>query len=315
MGEVVELINTADMRYKSEKREFIIDALALPVSITESNRATYYICAYYKAASLGAKAFFYTDARESSLLDKNSNRGALYYMFLLCGTDKTEQLGEYTRKVEGFTTEKMQQHVFKKLKFSQSAKYEISDADAKKSKAFPAALADFKENGITRTQLTLIKGYEGVYKRNLDIYANTAIGVGAVTAFDVDAKQIKASKYLGVTLSTENSPAIAIAITNASGDVAYIAQTNSVNGESEYFFDLTGWVDNVSESDKLYVSICLLSDDETSKVTISDMKLYGSSGLEYMAVIIIAVVAVVAVGLIAAVVGLALKRKKKRQQD
>ena len=316
MNEVVDLLNTSDMRYKSEKREFIIDALALPVTtISESSRATYYICAYYKAAELGAEAFFYTDERESSLLDKNSNRGALYYMFMLCGTDKTEQLTEYTRKVEGVTGEYMQKYVFKKFTFLQNAKYELPETDAKRTGVFPASFADFNENSITRAHLSLVAAQDGKYDRNLDVYALTADGIGAVTAFEVDAKQIKASKYIGITVSSVNAPSMVISITSVSGDVAYIAQSDLVNGKTEYFFDITGLSENVSESDKLNVSICLLSDDDVSEITVSNMKLYGNSGFGGKTVMIIVIVALAAVALIGAIVALAIKRKKKLNND
>lgn len=311
MNEVLDLVNTADMRYKSEKREFIIDSLALPLTISESNRATYYICAYYKAAQLGAKAFFYNDSFGHSLLDKNSNRGALYYMFLLCGTNKTEQLTEYTRKVEGFTGEDMQKHVFKKLTFLQNAKYEISESDSKKVTPFPVGLDKFEENGITRAQLSL----DSSKNRELDVFAKTALGIGAVTAFDVDAKQIKASKYLGITVSSENAPSIVVSITDENNEIAYVAQTDLVNGESEYYFDITGFGENVSEADKLTVSICIVSDDLDSQITVSDMSLYGNSGLGSTTVIIIVIVAAVALVLVVGIVLLALKRKKKHQQD
>ena len=314
MGEVVDLLNTADMRYNSEKRDFIIDALALSETMNESNRATYYICAYYKAAEMGAKAFFYTDTK-ASLLDKSDNKNALYYMFMLCGTNKTEQLTEYTRKVDGFTNEDMQKHVFKSLTFLQNAKFEISDDDAKRNSAFPVSFAEFKENDITRAQLTLIKISNGSYDRHLDVYALTGKGVGAVSAYEISAKEIMKAKYLGVTASSENEPTLILAITTSDGKTAYAAQAKLVNGESECFFDLSDIARNVNEADKLTVSLCLVSDDEISAATFTDMTLYGKSGMGGETVIIIVVVAVVAIGLIAAIVALAAKRKKKQKQD
>lgn len=315
MNEVVDLINTADMRYQSEKRGFIIDALALPTTISESNRATYYICAYYKAAQIGAEAFFYTDHAPYSLLDQNENRGALYYMFLLCGTDRTNQLAEYTRKVEKFTEQDMQNHVFKKMTFLQNAKYEISGTDAKRSSAFPVPFVDFEENAITQATLSVVNKMGGGYGRALNIHSYTEAGIGAVTAYEVSAKQIKASKYIGITASSENAPIMALCISSATqSNISYIAETQLVNGETEYFFDLAGFVESVGENDKLVISICLLSDDAESNVTVTDIKLYGNSGFDTTTVIIIVAVAVVAVGLVGAIVALALKRKKKMKQ-
>ena len=302
------------MRYNSEKRDFIIDALALSETMNESNRATYYICAYYKAAEMGAKAFFYTDTK-ASLLDKSDNKNALYYMFMLCGTNKTEQLTEYTRKVDGFTNEDMQKHVFKSLTFLQNAKFEISDNDAKRNSAFPVSFSEFKENDITRAQLTLIKNSNGSYDRHLDVYALTGKGVGAVSAYEISAKEIMKSKYLGVTASSENEPMLILAITTSDGKTAYVAQAKLVNGESECFFDLSDIARNVNEADKLTVSLCLVSDDEASAATFTDLTLYGKSGMGSETVIMIVVVAVVAIGLIAAIVALAAKRKKKQKQD
>ena len=314
MGEIVDLLNTADMRYQSEKRDFIIDSLALPTTMNESNRATYYICAYYKAAELGAQAFIYNDA-DQPLVDKESNKNALYYMFMLCGTNKTEQLTEYTRKVDGFTNEDMQKHVFKSLTFLQNAKFEISDDDAKRNSAFPVSFAEFKENDITRAQLTLIKISNGSYDRHLDVYALTGKGVGAVSAYEISAKEIMKAKYLGVTASSEHEPTLSLAITTSDGKTAYAAQAKLVNGESECFFDLSDIARNVNEADKLTVSLCLVSDDEASAATFTDMTLYGKSGMGGETVIMIVVVAVVAIGLIGAIVALAAKRKKKQKQD
>ena len=316
MNEVVDLINTADMRYQSEKREFIIDALALPTTMTESNRATYYICAYYKAAELGAGALFYTDFGDYTLLDKNANKGALYYMFMLCGTNKTEQLTEYTRKVEGYTNDDMQKHVFKNLTYLQNAKYEISDDDAKRVKDFPASLADFKENSVTVAYLTLENKLGGGYERALNVKADTGKGIGAVTAFEVNAKQIKASKYIGVTASSENNATLILSVSSVStGKVVYIAEANLVNAESECYFDITGFAQKVGDNEKLTVSLCLISDDDEASAVINGMALYGNSGFDITSVLIIVAVVVVAAGLVGAIVALAVKRKKKLQQD
>ena len=108
---------------------------------------------------------------------------------------------------------------------------------------------------------------------------------------------------------------MALCISSATqSNISYIAETQLVNGETEYFFDLAGFVESVGENDKLVISICLLSDDAESNVTVTDIKLYGNSGFDTTTVIIIVAVAVVAVGLVGAIVALALKRKKKMKQ-
>jgi len=314
MQEMSDLIDLAAMRYESEKREFIIDSLALPTTLSESNRAAYYICAYYKAVETGARAFIYSaDSAKTDLLDKDMKKNALYYMFVMCGTNKTAQLSDYTAKVDGYNAERFEQNVFKKLTYMQNVRYELDEKTAKRWTAFPVALENFRENDVTMAKMVLRRASNGDYTRVLNISANTSGGMGAVTAYEVDAKDIRASKYIGITASSENRPDLVLVVTSGSS-VLYVAQTELANSESEYYFDISELAENVNEKDKLTVSLCLVSDDELSEISISNMALYGSSGFGSTTVIIIIAVVVAALALVALIVFLAVRRKKKQYE-
>ncbi len=313
LNEISELIDLASMRYGSEKREFIIDALNFPEKISDSNRATYYICAYYRAAEVGAKAFIYS----SDLYDKDGNRNALYYMFMLCGTDNTSQLTDYTEKVDGYDAERLNKHVFKKLTFLQGAEYEIAENAKKNMTSMPVKLEELRENGITTAQMELKGSADGAYKKVLNISAATAMGTGAVTALQVDAKDIKAAKYIGITASSDNRPMLVLTVSSNSqtNKVLYVAEADLVNSESEYYFDISKLAEHINESDTLSLSLCIVSDDDTSSITVSSMALYGSSGFGSTALIITIVVILAAALLIGLIVMLAIKRKNRHQYD
>ncbi|MBQ4091066.1 MAG: hypothetical protein IJC64_01985 [Clostridia bacterium] len=315
LSEITDFLNTAAMRFGSERRDFIIDSLTLPTTISENNRATYYICAYYKACEVGADALIYSaDASLATLLDKNSNKGAMYYMFLLCGSDVTGQLAEYTEKVEGYGVDELNKHVFKKLTYRQNALYELPEVDANRVTPFPAMLDSFAENSITLAHMSATADGNGIYGRELTVVANTGNGIGAVTAVNVPAKALKEAKYLGITVSSKNRPTLILSITNnASGSkVTYIAEAALVNAETEYYFDISELAERIGESDDLTVTIHLSSKDEVSEITVSDISLYGASGLGWTTVLIIIIVVVCALALVGAIVLLALRRKKKQ---
>ncbi|MBE6583933.1 MAG: hypothetical protein E7649_02970 [Ruminococcaceae bacterium] len=317
MNEVTDLIDLASMRFGSEKRDFIIDSLALPTTISENNRAAYYICAYYKAAEIGARAFIYSaNDPLTSLQAKDSKPGALYYMFVLCGTNKTDQLTTYTAKADGYTNDRFKQTVFKKLTYLQGVEHEISESTQKNVHEFPVKLENFKENEISLADMTLTKRSNGTFARVLDFSAATDQGVGAISAFNVDAKDIKAAKYIGITVSSDNCPTLFLTISNGSNDnsVLYVAQTDLVNAASTYYFDISEFAERVDESDKLNISICIASDDEVSSVSISSISLYGSSGFGSTTIIIIIVVALIVLLLIALIVFLAIRRKNKNRK-
>ncbi len=314
LGEITDFFNSAAMRFGSEKRDFIIDALTLPTSISERNRATYYICAYYKACEVGAKAIVYS-ANANSLLDKNASKNAMYYMFLLCGTDETSQLAEYTARVEGFGEDVLQKHVYKNITYYQTPSYELPETDANRVSAFPATLDSFTENGLALAHMQLKKNADGTYGRALNVLASTKNGMGAVTAINVPAKSIKEAKYIGITATSKNRPTLILSITDsASGnEIVYIGEAALVNAETEYYFDISELAERIGESDTLTVTLHLASNDDVTDATIHNVSLYGASGLGWDTAIIIIIVVVVVGTLVGLTVFLALRRKKKRE--
>jgi hypothetical protein len=314
LSEIADFFNSAAMRFGSEKRDFIIDALTLPTGISERNRATYYICAYYKACEVGAKAIVYS-ANANSLLDKNASKNAMYYMFLLCGTDETSQLAEYTARVEGFGEDVLQKHVYKNITYYQTPSYELPETDANRVSAFPATLDSFTENGLALAHMQLKKNADGTYGRALNVLASTKNGMGAVTAINVPAKAIKEAKYIVITATSKNRPTLILSITDsASGnEIVYIGEAALVNAETEYYFDITELAEHIGESDTLTVTLHLASNDDVTDATIHNVSLYGASGLGWDTAIIIIIVVVVVGALVGLTVFLALRRKKKRE--
>ena len=314
LGEITDFFNSAAMRFGSEKRDFIIDALTLPTGISERNRATYYVCAYYKACEVGAKAIVYS-ANSNSLLDKNASKNAMYYMFLLCGTDETSQLAEYTARVEGFGEDVLQKHVYKNITYYQTPSYELPETDANRVSAFPATLDSFTENGLALAHMQLKKNADGTYGRALNVLASTKNGMGAVTAINVPAKAIKEAKYIGITATSKNRPTLILSITDsASGnEIVYIGEAALVNAETEYYFDITELAERIGESDTLTVTLHLASNDDVTDATIHNVSLYGASGLGWDTAIIIIIVVVIVGALVGLTVFLALRRKKKRE--
>lgn len=314
LGEITDFFNSAAMRFGSERRDFIIDALTLPTGISERNRATYYVCAYYKACEVGAKAIVYS-ANANSLLDKNASKNAMYYMFLLCGTDETSQLAEYTARVEGFGEDVLQKHVYKNITYYQTPSYELPETDANRVSAFPATLDSFTENGLALAHMQLKKNADGTYGRALNVLASTKNGMGAVTAINVPAKAIKEAKYIGITATSKNRPTLILSITDsASGnEIVYIGEAALVNAETEYYFDITELAERIGESDTLTVTLHLASNDDVTDATIHNVSLYGASGLGWDTAIIIIIVVVIVGALVGLTVFLALRRKKKRE--
>ena len=309
LSELSDLLDLAELRYESEKRSFIVDALSLPLTISEKNRATYYICAYYNALDAGAEAFIYSNYFGAGIYNKDGARSDLYYMMKLCGTNTTSQLSDYVVKAPSFSQDKLGAKQFKYLHFTQKPTYELPESVLKRRSDFPAGLDAFRENGNTLA-FTSMRG--GSTQRILNVTANTAAGLGAVTAYGVPAEDVRSAAYLGIRVASSNSPLLIVNISNNKG-VDYTAEVQLVNGESDYYFDLSKIAKELDDSDTLTVSLCIASDDDRSGITVSNISLYGSSGTGSSTVITIIIVAACVLALVALTVFLVLRRKKKQE--
>lgn len=308
LSEFSDFIDKSEMRYKSEKREMIIDGLDISGVNDSKNRAAYYTLAYYTAAEQGFGAFIYT----GSIYGGNYSRSDLYFAFMMCGSSMNSQLAEYTSRFKGAYVPAFENHISNNLKYIQSASTEISEQAARQEKSFPVSLAGFETVGNVKNFQGKMTADGNSWLLEADLSAAHA---GAIAA-SVPAESIVNSGYLGITLDGDAGQTIYVLLKSEGADTAHtlIGECKTQNGKSTYYFDLAEFTKDIDSSGEVTVAICLLPNgDEEVDVEILDLSLYGNSANNTETIIVIVVVAVILAALVALIVLLAVKRKKKAE--
>ena len=307
LSEFSDFIDRSEMRYKSEKRDMIIDGLAMRKGTDSQNSAAYYAFAYYTAAENGFDAFIYS----GKLCGDGYSRSDLYYAFMMCGSSMNSQLSDYTSKFKGVHIPAFDDHVSNNLNYVQRASSKIDEQSAKHKKSFPASLSSFKLIGD-------VKNFQGTLNENgsswlLELNASGA--ASGVMATGVSAESIVGSKYVGITLKSEAARTVYLMIRNEKGGAeqyTLVGECQVEKGQRTYYFDISEFAKGVDESDTFTVAICMIPDaDEETSVEVVGMALYGNSTTDTETIIIIIVVVVIVLALVGLIVLLAVKRKKK----
>ncbi len=311
ISEFSEFIDKSEMRFKSEKRDMIIDGLALQSDSGSKNCAAYYTMAYYTAAENGFEAFIYS----GSVYGDKFTRSDLYFAFMMCGSSTNSQLKEYTDKLTGATVPEFDSFITNNLKYAQSGETQMKDSVLKQKKAFPSALSSFETVGD-------VKNFQG--KLNDDgfawlLEADLTSKASGIIATSVPAESIVESGYLGITLNAGSGDTLYVLLKNENtraDTYTYLGECKTENGEVTYYFNLGDFTDGVDTSDEVTVALCLVPDGgEEASVEIVDVSLYGNSAKSTETVIVIIVVVVVVLALAGLIVLLVIKRKKKASSE
>jgi len=309
LSSLSDFIDKSEMRYKSERRDMIIDGLSLGGDVSGKNRAAYYTYTYYSAAELGFDAFIYSD----SVYGNEYSRADLYFAFLMCGSSMNSQLSDYTDRLEDAYVPDFDEYITNNLKYVQSAKTEITEQAQKNKKPFPISLPYFEYIGG-------VSNYQG--KMNEDgplwvLEADLDDVTGGICASGISAEDLLSSGYVGITLGAAENHTLSLLIQNEGAERrTFIGECRTDNGEKTYYFDISDFTKDLKSSDTLTLAICLLPDgDSDATVEIKEVALYGASATVTETVIVVIVVAVVVAALVGSIVLLAVKRKKKHTSD
>ena len=320
LSDLIALLNSESMLYNESPRTLIIDRLSLPHTISEANRAAYYAYAYYKAAEAGIDALIY-DGRdeESGLLNSAGTRTGFYYAFLMCGSNVTDQLSDYTEKIRGGKLPSMKDYKTRELVYEQEVKTEVSRAILSNKKDFPVSLREWipaaacyvaelgrpQENG---TQALTLKG------------SPTSSHV-AVSHYEIPAEKILESGYVGITMSSRSPETVTLLITKR-GDgqaisSAYVGEVSTTGAETTYYFNISPFTDTLRSSDVLTVSICASPNGASrdTELTVREIALYGTSGngsSTFLTVIVVMLCTLAVCGLLFI---LTQRRKRLRSYD
>ncbi len=309
LSEVVSFADSAEMRFKSEKRSMIIDGLALPASVSQKNRAAYYTYAYYTAAENGFKAFIYSSDK-SSLYTSDGERSDLYYSAFMCGSSLYSQLSGYTDKITTHPEPKFSDFVANTLTYDQSVDVEVAESVKNVKKALPIPYTSFNPLGsVYNSQLALSKDGERLWL----VESLSDGGFGAVST-TIKAENINSAGYIGVTMSSKSAPAIALVLSDPSSHT-YIGEAKTANAETTYYFKISDFTGDVESSSDITLTLVLFPDDgEVSSVEIKEIALYGTSAGGLQSVVIIIIVALVALASVGLIVWLVIRRKRKAER-
>lgn len=317
LADFLALTESEGLQIGDKARRVLIDSLALPITLSEKNRAAYYTYTYYKASELGIDTFIYSaDAPNAALLSASGKRSDLYYSYLMCGSDITDQLHDYTDKIPNAPIPSFSDHCSRKLTYEQNVKIELSASLGKSKKSFPIELETFKAAGAAQNaDISYISSNKNEIQ-TLTVSGNTASVCSAVTSFGVTADKLIESGYIGITMSSPTPLNVALIISDNSNNAAYVGEAEVSSIPESYFFNVTRFTNDIKASDELTISICVLPSDkaETCSLSVSEIALYGSSGNGSSTVVSIIIVIVVTLG-ICGLLFLLTRRRKKRRYD
>ena len=307
LSEFSDFIDKSEMRYKSEKRDMIIDGLEMREGTGSRNSAAYYTMAYYTAAANGFDAFVYT----GSLYGNNYSRADLYFAFMMCGSSMNSQLSDYTDKLKGANVPNFDENVAHNLKYVQSARTDLDEQIVNKQKDFPVSLSDFETVGDVINFQGRLTDVGSAWLLEADLTATT----GGIVATSVPAESIVESGYLGITLNSAEEHTVCLLMRNESSNsdtYTLVGEFKTRGGNNTYYFNLADITEGVDSSDDITVAICLVPNgDVDASVEIVDVSLYGNAAAKTETVIIIIVVVVILLALVGLIVLLVIKRKKK----
>lgn len=305
LSDLTKFLEGTDMRYKSDRRDIIIDSLSLSTDIDEKDRASYYTYAYYAACESGFDAFFYS----SSVYTEANKRSDLYYAMLMCGSSLNSQLSDYTDSIPEVRIPDFDSYTSNNLTYAQSASLNISDKLLNSKNSVPVSLDDFYAGGgVYNIQGKLNETGDGSYLSWV-MGADASKKTCAASAVDITAEDIVKSGYIGLSMSADKHVSVSLMLT--AGNHTYIGETSVSSGEKTYYFDISEFAKEVKSSEKLTLSVCILPCEEDNvSLEIREISLYGSSGVDTQTIIIIVVVAVILLAMLALIVLLVVKRKK-----
>jgi len=302
LPDLISFLQKEDMLYDESSRRVIIDSIALPNSISESNRAAYYTYAFYKSAESGIDAVIYNaTAADCGLKSATGARSSLYFSFLMCESSITTQLSDYTSKINNSSIPDFTKYKERQLTFEQSVVNEVSGAIRKNREELPADITNATPGGSCfNVEFSTHKDAEGSNYRTLTAFTNTYSDIGYFSLFDIPARDMLESGYVGIRMYSDKPVKAALVITNKGKQLsAYVGEVSLTDQPTDYYFKISEFTDHMSSSDDLQLSVCVFPDgaDEIKRVSIEDMALYGSSGNGSGTVITIVLVIVAILGI------------------
>ncbi len=307
LSDVAKFIDTADMRYKGEKRRIMIDGLTLSTDeFKELDCASYYTAVYYTAAANGFDAFI---CSSSPYLGGNA-KNEFYYATVMCGTDLNSQLSEYTDRISKISVPDFNAHATEKLTYVQSASSSVGESVEKDRKDFKVDVSMLMlGGGAYDVQGRLPEDGEGG-QASLLLRSDANNGIAAMTALDISAEDMIYAGYIALTLHSSDATSAAVIISG--GDRTFIGETNITSTAQTYYFDISGFTRDADESSSYTLSVCFLSDaDREIEAEIDEIYLCGSSGNGLGATITVIIVVIAVLLLVGLIVLLVVRRKKK----
>ena len=181
---------------------------------------------------------------------------------------------------------------------------------------FPYDYHDFAVGGSAyNADISYFVNADGNKDKMLTLSTNSTGNFGAITLYDVPAKDIIEYGYIGIKMSSVGADKAILIITDkySKNDAAsYVGEAEISAETGMYYFKISSFTDNIRSSDTLNISICVSSDDAAfdSSLSIEEISLYGSSGNGGNTLMTILIVAGSIVGICLLLFLLSKRRKK-----
>ena len=306
-----ELTASEEMLYNGKERGVIIDALSLPTSLSEQNRACYYAYTYYKAAEAGIDALFLTANKNGTIYSEAGARHDLFNAVVLCGTSNYSELNKYLGKISNSSLPNLSNYIFSTIKLEDEVSCEISSSANRNKKDFKHGLSELMPIGSSFDAMLSSKDNS----TSLTVSSDIMSGAGAVVITEITGKEIIESGYIGISMYCDNVCDVELAVYNGreKARAIYIGQARVGSIEKTYYFKITEFTDEIKASDKITIALISPSAAEYSEdsLTITDISLYGNSGNGITT--LIAIIVVVALALGACILLFILAKKRKTQ--
>ena len=269
-----ELLDRNEMRWHGQRRDVIIDSIALDDIASDTNKAAYAVCAYYKAAETGFDAIFYTLSGEVSDAYASAIR--------LCGDKAADKLSEIAKKIPLEEPIDVKANVTESLIYEKEVNLEIGRGSLSNKRASGIDLCDVTVLGSAyNADAKVLTTPFGTKAESVTVSSAISSGDSVAVYENISASKILEAGYIALTLGgSGEADAYFTLFSDTEKRAVYIGEFSIFATKKTYYFDVKKLTDRIKGSDKLTLAIVVESKEgaDNYDFTVDEIALYGSSG-------------------------------------
>lgn len=322
LSDLASVVSNEDFMYKNRERSVIISSFSLKRTPENENsdarRSASLAFTYYATQNSGiVDALIYSSYEDDSygLLDSSGEKTPLLDTFAICSSNRAGEL----EGIGSIIGEKWQS-LKEDKKFGKISTYYVTPTDKKISTSSYKSLFNFTSGknfgfspmgGADYASLVRFETDDNKTTRRL-VSDGGGDSWRVLFSNGLGKSEINKSKYLGITLSTENSGGEFMVILSGQSkktkDTLTLCATASASSTpTEYIFDISDFSEMLSSGEVTF-SICVPDGSSSGRIIVEKAQLYGSTGSQIWKYVCIVLAIIIASAAIFFVVTVLIKR-------